>query len=89
LLIVTPLVQAGGQIQVIVRAKNAPETRLRMHAPDTVVIEGPREYAVGHGDFEKTLFWRVTHVQPGTRPFVEFEVSAGSLHQTGLCKVSP
>lgn len=88
-LFVAPLVKSGGQIQVTIRASNAPATHLKVHVPDTAVIEGPRECLVGSGDFEETLFWRVVHVQPGTRPLVEFQASAGPLHQTGLCKVVP
>lgn len=85
---VTPFAKAGGQIAVEIHGEDLPDTRLKVHVPDTVVVEGPRECFLGSGHIEETLSWRVIHVQPGTRPFMQFDATAGPLHQTGLCVIT-
>ena len=86
-LVVTPLVAVGHEITAVITATNVPETVLTVHAPDTVVIEGPKKEVVGAGSFQRTLHWRVTHVQHGHRSLIEFQLSAGPLVQTALCKI--
>lgn len=86
-LVVTPLAAVGHDIAAVITATNVPETVLTVHAPDTVVIEGPKKEVVGVGSFQRTLHWRVIHVQRGHRSLIEFQLSAGPLVQTALCKI--
>lgn len=46
-LVVTPLAAVGHDITAVITATNVPETVLTVHAPDTVVIEGPKKEVVG------------------------------------------
>lgn len=85
--VISPFASAGEKIRADIQAENAPETTLEIFVPDTAVVSGERKVSLGSGTFDRSIEWRVEHVQPGTTPFVEVSVDAGRLSRKGLCKL--
>lgn len=87
-LMVSPSAEKGGTISAYIEASNAPVTVAELQAPDTALISQPHRQIVGRGTFKKKITWTVEHVQAGVAAIVEITVSAGSLVQTGLCRIT-
>jgi hypothetical protein len=86
-LMISPFASAGDTIRADIQAEDAPETTVEVFVPDTAVVSGDLKVSLGSGTFDRSLEWRVVHVQPGTTPLVEVSVEAGSLSRKGLCKL--
>jgi hypothetical protein len=80
-------VRSGESVTVQVEAVNVAAAVIEIHAPDTVLISGPHQVAVGSGSYSKTVSWLVEHAQPATVTSVEIRATAGDLVQLALCKI--
>ena len=87
-LTVSPFAKQGERVIVCVEGSNIPEAVVELHAPDTVLISHPHRQIVGTGTFKNKITWTVEHVQAQMPTAVEINVSAGSLFQTGLCRIT-
>jgi hypothetical protein len=87
-LTVSPFAKEGERITALVEGLNIPETVVELHTPDTVLISYPHRQIAGSGTFKNKITWTVEHAQAETATAVEINVSAGSLFQTGLCRVT-
>jgi len=81
-------VKCGENIIAHIEASNVAETIVELNAPDTVLISQSHRAVLGKGTFKKELVWSVEHVQKGFSGMVEINASAGSLFQTGLCRIT-
>jgi hypothetical protein len=86
-LTISPEARPGETIEVKIKGSKVPLTKVELASPDTAVISQPHVEVIGSGTFERTIWWRVEHVQPGTIGWVTVTASAGHLRQWGQCKI--